>query len=579
MLVAFGEFLSQHGLLDRLRAVPIGQKTRGLSPQTKLIEFLIGIMSGIEHLQDLNDGPRPLVGDAVVARAWGVPGFAHYSGVSRTLAVCDEETVTATEAAVAAFSRPFIESCVSELVRRGALIVYDLDLTGQGVSATSRKYPGAAFGWMNDEVRLGYQLARVCLSAEDGERMWLAGYHHPGDTVSSACLKELIRAAEGQTRVRPRRRVEWVEQRIQAQQRVLDRVQRLIDQQRSKREDLHVSQADLIGRMYHAQQVWAEAGVDANAQSSEKPARLQGRLVGWQARLPRLSAQIERAQAVLDAHQLRWQSQHTVMTELRNWRAQLEADNQANPNPPPVIVARMDAGFTSGDNLTWLIEMGYFPDTKAPNGQTTSALRAHLSPDTVWERVGHNAEMTLIGETHLHNCPFPLVAAVERFDVNGSFRYATLIRYLPFSADRADPPVIALPAWFRHYNARQTIEAGNKEMKGTFFVQHLMSHSPAGIRLQVVFTGLGANTTRWCRPWLKRCVSQATPKLISALDSPKHLIRIAANSPAFVRQAPSGTTLQFAADSAFPGAKLCLRGVPAFQLPLAIHQPCDFASP
>jgi len=58
---------------------------------------------------------------------------------------------------------------------------------------------------------------------------------------------------------------------------------------------------------------------------------------------------------------------------------------------------------------------------------------------------------------------------------------------------REDGIFPTLPAWFQHYNERQTIEAGNKEMKGTFFVQHLMSRSPAGIRLQVLFTGLAAN--------------------------------------------------------------------------------------
>ena len=43
MLVAFGEFLQQHGLLDRLRLVPIGQKTRMFAPHAKLIEFWAGI--------------------------------------------------------------------------------------------------------------------------------------------------------------------------------------------------------------------------------------------------------------------------------------------------------------------------------------------------------------------------------------------------------------------------------------------------------------------------------------------------------------------------------------------------------
>jgi hypothetical protein len=79
MLVAFGEFLEQRGLLDQLRQVPIAQKTRDFAPQAKLIELLAGIMGGIEYLQDLNNGPRPLVKDATVARAWGLGSFAHYA--------------------------------------------------------------------------------------------------------------------------------------------------------------------------------------------------------------------------------------------------------------------------------------------------------------------------------------------------------------------------------------------------------------------------------------------------------------------------------------------------------------------
>jgi hypothetical protein len=80
-------------VIDRLRGVTAGQKTRQFAPQTKLVEFLAGIMSGMEYLEDLNDGPHPLVQDTWVAQAWGQPRFAHYSGVSRTLEACDEQTV------------------------------------------------------------------------------------------------------------------------------------------------------------------------------------------------------------------------------------------------------------------------------------------------------------------------------------------------------------------------------------------------------------------------------------------------------------------------------------------------------
>ncbi|HEY6073687.1 MAG TPA: hypothetical protein VIV15_09905, partial [Anaerolineales bacterium] len=552
MLVAFGEFLQQHGLLERLHQVPIGQKKRAFAPQVKLIEFLAGIMSGIEHLQDLNAGPHPLARDRCVAQAWGLERFAHYSSVSRTLAVGDDQTVAAVEAAITSFSRPFIETTVHELLRCGQPLVYDFDLTGQAVSSTSTTYPEAAFGWMNDQVRLGYQLARVCLSPRMGERLWLAGFHHPGDTVSAACVQELLRAAEAQTGVRPRRRPELVAQRIEAQQAVMDRTRRLIAQHQSNLDRLNQTQTSLIGKSYHAQQVQKEP-IPAG-----KLALLQKQVAGWHKRQPRLAQQIALAQRVLAEHRARSIEHEIQLAELRTWQAQLTADNQANPDPPPHIEARMDAGFASGENLTWLVEMGYWPDTKAPNGRTTTVLRAQLPRTAAWQVVGDNAEMILIGEHGLRGCPYPLSLAVERFKIGRVFKYATLVRY---------GPAPKLAAWFAHYNARQTIEAGNKEMKTTFHVQHLMSHSAAGIRLQVVFTGLAANVVRWCRPWLQTCAAEPTPTVIRMLKSTKQLVRVAANSAALVQQTSAGLGLLFAPASALPGAIFCLRGVGAFQLP------------
>ena len=155
LLVAFGEFLQQHGLIQNLLAVPIKQKTVHYAPGTKLVEFLAGILSGMEYLSDLNDGPRPLAKDKVVARAWSQAAFAHYSSVSRTLAACDEQTVSAVQSAIDVFSQPFIRSAIHELLRSGSAIVFDLDLMGQAVSATSKSYADATFGWMDDRLQLG----------------------------------------------------------------------------------------------------------------------------------------------------------------------------------------------------------------------------------------------------------------------------------------------------------------------------------------------------------------------------------------------------------------------------------------
>jgi hypothetical protein len=562
MLVAFGEFLQQHGLVERLRQIPVPQKAHDFNPQDKLIEFLAGIMSGMEHLQDLNHGPRPLAKDLAVARTWGVEAFAHFTTVGRTLAACDEQTVAATEAAITAFSHPFVQATVHELLRRGQPLIYDLDLTGQAISSTSTTYPDAAFGWMNDHVRLGYQLARVSLSTPAGERIWLAGFHHPGDRVSSACVKELIQAAERQTDVRPRRRPELVNQRIATQQAVIERIRRLVDQQQAKLKRLQQTHTTLTGKQYHTEQVLK------GPVSPGKQARLRAQADGWQKRLPRLREQVAQAQSVLSAHQTRLAEQEMAWVSLHTWQAQLTTDNLTNPNPPE-IEARIDAGFTSGENLTWLLELGYAPNTKAPNARTTAALRTQLPRGAAWEKVGDNAEMVLIGEHTLHACPYPLTVALERFKVGRAFKYATLVRM---------GPAPKLSEWFAQYNARQTIEAGNKEMKGVFFVQHVMSRSSAGIRLQVLFTGLAANVVRWCQPWLKSCAAAPTPNVIRTLNSPKALVRVAANSTALVQQTACGTTVLFSPRSALPGAAFTLHGVPAIQLPLGFQRPYKIAS-
>ncbi len=556
LLVAFGEFLQQHGLIRRLMQVPIRQKTVEFAPQTKLVEFLAGVMSGIEYLSDLNDGPHPLANDVIVARAWGPEAFAHYSSVSRTLDACDDETLTAVQQAIDTFSQPFIRTAVHELLRAGLPVVYDLDLMGQAVSATSTTYPAAAFGWMNDRVQLGYQVARVCFTTKANERIWLSGFHHPGDTVSASCLQELVHVAEAQTGVRPRRRTELVRQRIAAREQQMQRPQRLLAQQRERQ--MHLQQTHTRLR----EQIFQSAQTLKIPISSAKSAWRTKRCQGWRERLPRLEQQLAACERVIAHHQAQLQQLTAELLRLQNWLNQLEADNRTNPDPPS-CAARMDSAFSSGANLSWLIEMGYIINTKAPNDKTTSALRQTLSSDTCWTRVGANAEMTARSDYFIHDCPYPLTVALERFKVGNTYQYATLVQF------RDDGFCPTLPAWFKTYNGRQLIEAGNKEAKsGVFHVQHLMNRSPAGIRLQVMFAELAANVVHWSMRWLRSCAVQPTPKLIQTLNTPKHMVRVAANSRALVQQTPAGTSLQFAPTSALPGAILILKGVPAFQLPL-----------
>lgn len=558
LLVAFGEFLQQHGLIQQLIQVPISQKTITFAPQTKMIEFLAGILSGIEYLSDLNDGPHPLAQDTVVARAWGQNAFAHYSSVSRTLDCCDDDTLRGVEQAIETFSQPFIRTAGHELMRTNAAVVYDLDLMGQVVSPTSTTYPEVAFGWMDECVQLGYQVARICIRTQTQERIWLRGFHHPGDTVSVNCVQELIRAAEAQTGIRPRRRTELLRQRITSQEARRARPQRLLAQQESKHAHLQATQLRL-----QVQRAQAEQAQKRSISPSEK-ARLTQRVQGWQTRLVRLAEHLTRCERVLAHHQAALRQLDQELAELQDGLNTLEADNRTNPNPP-LCEARMDSGFSSGANLTWLIEMGYQVNTKAMGGLTTAALRQTVGADAVWTRVGDNAEMLPCPRSCLRHCAYPLRLALERFKVRDTYQYATLVQF----RDAGCAP--SLPDWFVSYNGRQLIEAGNKESKSSVFhVQHLMSRAPAGIRLQVLFATLAANIVHWSMPWLRACAAPLTPKLSRTLNSPKHMVRVAANSAALVQQTPSGTSLRFAPTSALPGTILLLKGIPAFQLPLEL---------
>jgi hypothetical protein len=84
-LVAWGWFGEIIGLIRALQDVPLHQKKYTHTPQAKVIEFLMAILGGTEHLQDISLAAHPLDMDRAVAEAWGQPGWADYSGVSRTL--------------------------------------------------------------------------------------------------------------------------------------------------------------------------------------------------------------------------------------------------------------------------------------------------------------------------------------------------------------------------------------------------------------------------------------------------------------------------------------------------------------
>ena len=176
--------------------------------------WMIGILAGLDYLQDFNDAPDPLVRDTAVQRAWRQHAFAHYSGVSRTLAAADAATLQALLSALQQVSRPFVEQEVLAIVRKAQPLRVDIDLTGRAVSPTSTSYPDAAFGWMDDALSKGYQAAISSLSGGPTGRLLLSSQRYDGRAKSADCLRAAIQAVEQALDLRPRRRTALVQAQI-----------------------------------------------------------------------------------------------------------------------------------------------------------------------------------------------------------------------------------------------------------------------------------------------------------------------------------------------------------------------------
>src|SRR5665809_33256 len=81
-LCVLGHFLTQERILEPLSSVHIDQKTVAHSPQQKLTDALMGILSGCKALYETNVRVRP---DLPLGRAFGRERVAEQSTIQRTL--------------------------------------------------------------------------------------------------------------------------------------------------------------------------------------------------------------------------------------------------------------------------------------------------------------------------------------------------------------------------------------------------------------------------------------------------------------------------------------------------------------
>ncbi len=577
MLVLLGQFAEQIGLIEALEAIPLRQKTRQHRPQSKVIEFLVTILAGFPHLKDISHSAHPLDHDEVVARAWKQPAWANYSGVSRSLSAMTMTEAQQVVQALDEIAQPFINQEINRAFLHSDHLLWDVDLTGRPVSSGSTSYPNAAYGYMGDGVRLGYQAAMVSMDSPTYGRLWLSTRPHPGDTVSCTQAEDLVLVAEAKSGVRPQRRTHLLLQRLAQAQ---ERVQTAQSHEQQARQAL----SDAQQRLAESQELFADRqdeviSLEIDYQSRRRPERPYSKVVKARKRLAVQQGRCERRYATLQRTHRRVVRKEAILQQTQSYVETLtqrlqrfQQENAANPTPLPITL-RMDAGFGTVENIALLIEMGYQLYTKPRSHQITAGLKRTIDESTVWTRVGHNAEMVAWTEKFVGNCPYPLDVALERFHVGKSgLQYSTLLHY----GDQAVTD--DLPAWFHAYNGRQTIEAGIKEGKNVFTMHHFKVRSQAGLFLQEHFAAFAANFVRWTMHWLTEqsaCLSNSPRRL--SLSGVKNLVQVAAHTSAWVLWQSRGCLLRFTDSSVFAGQSIQV-GDGCFQLPLPLFKSYNFAS-
>ncbi len=96
--------------------------------------------------------------------------------------------------------------------------------------------------------------------------------------------------------------------------------------------------------------------------------------------------------------------------------------------------------------------------------------------------------------------------------------------------------------------------------------------------MQALLTVFAANFVRWATGWVRPRVEHTSPRFEAVLSRPKHLVRIAANSPATIERSDARVRVCFSPLSSLKGVVVCVAGMPGFQLTLPLFESHHFSS-
>lgn len=579
MLVVWGQYAHCLGLIQAFEKVPLAQKGVNHRPQSKVLEFLVAHLAGLEYLKDISRSAHPLDQDQAVARAWGQTAWADYSGVSRTLKLLTDIDVQHFATILEVTIQPLIDQEVALALGKG-YVELDGDLSPRPVSNNSRTYSGAEYGHMNDRLQLGYQAAVVCMRSPTYGRVGLSAVQHSGKTVSVTQAEALVLEAERCLKRRPLRRTDLLAQRIEQMEPEVQKRQQIVVEAQANLAEAQTACEQVDHQREKICQRLAE--LEAEYRAKQRPERPTSRLAKARQQVEVYSRRLKyRRRTVLQAED--WlEQQRSRLAEWKDDKSLLakrlqhfQAQNAGNPNPIRSVI-RLDAGFGDAKNLALLIEMGYEVYSK-PYGNWLSGRLAKMSTEQCeqavvadWQKVGQNAEMLAWKSYALDDFPYPLDLGYERFwqgDRDGAPRlsYSGLLHF-------GDQEVASdLPTWFHEYNGRQTIEAGNKESKQVFEVQHIKVRSRPVMRLQEHFALFAANFVRFAAHWLaQQCPQVPNGWQKSTCPKVKEQVKVGAHSPAQVEWYGTDCLLRFTDRSVYVGRSFLVRRELAIQLTLRL---------
>jgi hypothetical protein len=196
-LAAVGKRIQKLGIWKQVnKQVQIKQKTLTHTPAEKLLDALIGILSGGHGLVEINTLVRP---DKALQRAFGRTNCAEQSTISRTLDACTPENVAQMREALQTIYRQQSQG-YSHNYRLKAQIL-DVDMSG---APAGREGEGVTKGYFAKKLGArGRQIGRVIATRYDET---VVEYLYDGKTQLNKSLPELIESAEKVLNLTPERR-------------------------------------------------------------------------------------------------------------------------------------------------------------------------------------------------------------------------------------------------------------------------------------------------------------------------------------------------------------------------------------